>query len=70
MSAFVMLALPATPAVAFAGYMIGHMVGFDPFGWALAAHAVVGVPRWAHGWQRERKLAADTEKAARTADGT
>jgi hypothetical protein len=64
LSAFFMIALPITPAVAFVGYLIGNFVGFDDLGWALAALAILEVPRSTDRWQRERQLAAETQRAA------
>jgi hypothetical protein len=63
-SAFFLIALPATPALTFAGYMIGYIVGFNALGWALAACVIIEVPHRTHCWQRERQIAADTRKAA------
>ena len=62
LSAFFFIAVPATPAVAFTGYLIGHVMGFDAFGWALAALAIIEVPRRTDRWQRERQLAAETRE--------
>jgi len=61
-SAFFFIAVPATPALAFTGYLIGHVIGFDAFGWALAALAIIEVPRCTDRWQRERQLVAETRE--------
>jgi hypothetical protein len=56
--AFFFIAVPATPALAFTGYLIGHVAGFDTFGWAVAALTIIGFPRRTG----RRQLAADTRK--------
>jgi len=53
--------VPATPALAFTGYLIGHVAGFDTFGWAVAAITIIGFPRRTG----RRQLAADTRKLAK-----
>jgi hypothetical protein len=53
LSAFFITVL-ATPDLAFPGYLIGHVMGFDAFGRALAALAIIEVPRCADGCERER----------------
>jgi hypothetical protein len=65
LSAFFLIAVPGTPILAFAGYMIGYIVGFDVLRWALVALAIIEVPRCTDRWLRERQLAADTRRAVR-----
>jgi uncharacterized membrane protein YfcA len=70
LSAFIVLTLPATAAGAFVGYTVGHLVGSDTLGWALAAGMIFEVPFAIFKWQRERALADEARRAARSSDTT
>lgn len=65
-----MLTLPAIPAAAFSGYMIGYLAGSDTFGWALAAGMIFEIPFAVFKWQREHALADETWRAAWSSDTT
>jgi hypothetical protein len=66
LSALVMIAVPGAAILAFAGYAIGYITGFDALGWALVALAITDVPHRTVRWQRERQLASDIRKTEGT----
>jgi len=57
LSAMIMIALPATPIIAFAVYEPWALFGLGEWGLAAGAAAVIEVPHRTHRWQRERRLA-------------
>lgn len=68
-SAFLLISVPAGLVMAFIGYTAGHLIGSDALGWGLAIAALFGIPSRVNRWHRERKLATDTQRAARASDG-
>jgi hypothetical protein len=70
LSAFILIALPTTSALALIGFMMTYVSGLAAFGWAFVAFAIIEIPLWVHRWQRERQLAVATRRAAGTSRRT